>query len=147
MSLLSGAGDRRILADQAPRISGGSYGPFVGSAQGRRRQALDLHAPARGRVAEGEETGVQPIAGVAGQAGGPVPRQAPSAYSGSPTRGWPAAARWMRIWCGRPVGMAASTRASPSRTSRSRTWVVAGFPPDDTAWTFPSRGCGTGAMG
>ena len=40
----------------------------------------------------------------------------PGAYRGSPTSGCPAAAMWMRIWCGRPVGGAQHGRqASAAR--------------------------------
>lgn len=39
-----------------------------------------------------------PAAGLTGQG------RPPGAYKGSPNKGWPAAAMWIRIWCGRPAG-------------------------------------------
>ena len=46
----------------------------------------------------------------------------PGAYSGSPNKGCPAAAMWMRIWCGRP---AASERDAPIAAHQHSTECVA----------------------
>ena len=68
-------------------------------------------------------------------------------YSGSPTSVWPAAARWMRIWCGRPVSIRTSHKKDVSRRSTTSTWVQAARPVSETAWILPSNSCGTGPIG
>ena len=61
----------------------------------------------------------------------------PPRTRGSPTSGCPAAAMWMRIWCGRPVGIVTSARAFPFRTARMRTCETAALPPAAAAWMPP----------
>ena len=71
----------------------------------------------------------------------------PGPYTGSPKRGWPTEARWILIWCGRPVMIWTEHSVSSALRCKTFTMLRDAFPAHEAPKISPSRGWGIKPMG